>query len=155
LPGWLRPPASTYWPCWVRPSQTHFTLTSHTNQGRISPSLGTRNNERLVIYCRATSASTAHALRIVLLTVPRGGRSYGLFADGFDLHLLQAFRQCILARLVATRLTPFYSHSASETRSRFTGVTRTQGPTPRVGWSYAHRHGPTVGSYGVVDLMFE
>lgn len=27
--------------------------------------------ERLVIYCRTDSASTAHALRIVLLTVPR------------------------------------------------------------------------------------
>ena len=43
----------------------------------------------LVIYCQTTSASTAHAFRIVLHTVPRVGRSYELFPDGFDLHLLQ------------------------------------------------------------------
>ena len=52
--------------------------------------------QRLVLYCRTTSASThlAHpggcaALRIVLVTVPRVSRSYGHFPDEFNLHLLQ------------------------------------------------------------------
>jgi hypothetical protein len=44
--------------------------------------------ERLVMYCQTTSVSAAHALRIVLLTAPRVGRSYELFSDGFYLHLL-------------------------------------------------------------------
>jgi len=43
--------------------------------------------ERLVSYCHTTSASTTHALRIVLLTLPSVGRSYQRFPDGFDLHL--------------------------------------------------------------------
>ena len=47
------------------------------------------SRESLVRYCHTTSASTAHALRIVLLTVPRVGRSCELFPDGFDLHLQQ------------------------------------------------------------------
>ena len=37
--------------------------------------------ERFVICYKTTSASTAHALRVVLLNVPRVGRSYALFPD--------------------------------------------------------------------------
>ena len=37
--------------------------------------------ERWVIYCQTTSVSAAHA-------VPRVGRSYEHFPDGFELHLL-------------------------------------------------------------------
>ena len=48
--------------------------------------------EKLVFCFQATSASTAHALDIVLLTAPRAGRSYAVFPDGFDLHLLQVVR---------------------------------------------------------------
>jgi len=36
-----------------------------------------------------TGARTAHAHHMVLITVPRVGRSYELFLDGFDLHLLR------------------------------------------------------------------
>ena len=36
-----------------------------------------------------TSARTAHALRIVLITVPCVGGFHKLFLEGFDLHLLQ------------------------------------------------------------------
>ena len=37
--------------------------------------------ERLVIYCQTTSVSAAHAVRIVLLTIPRVGRSEELFTN--------------------------------------------------------------------------
>ena len=47
--------------------------------------------ERLVIYCQTTSVS------IVPHTVPRVGRSYEHFPDGFELHLLP---QWITYRLV-------------------------------------------------------
>ena len=35
-----------------------------------------------------TGARTAHAQHMVQITVPRVGRSYELFPDGFHLHLL-------------------------------------------------------------------
>jgi len=54
--------------------------------------------ERLVLYCRTTSASTAPRTprrtccpcAYVLITVLRVNRSCELFPDGFDIHLLQA-----------------------------------------------------------------
>ena len=72
--------------------------------------------ERLVFYCRKTSASTAPhpegcaALRIVLVTVPRVSLSCEHFQDGFDLHLLRpgltrsvSFRNISTSRLQLTR----------------------------------------------------
>ena len=38
----------------------------------------------VVLHRMVTSASTAHALRIVLATLPRVGRSYELFPGKFD-----------------------------------------------------------------------
>ena len=46
------------------------------------------HTERLVIYCQTTGVSAAPATRIVPHTVPRAGRSYEHFPDGFKLHLL-------------------------------------------------------------------
>jgi len=46
----------------------------------------------LVIYCQ----TTAHASRVVLLTIPRVGRSYELVPGGFYLHLLLSGRPFML-----------------------------------------------------------
>jgi hypothetical protein len=58
-----------------------------------------------VIYRQTASASAAHAFRIVLHTVPRVGRSYELFPDGFYLHLLPCKAKDSLAP-APTRLVP-------------------------------------------------
>ena len=66
-------------------------------QGKLrSPCQASRTStpakERLIFYCRTTSARTTPegcaALRIVLVNVPRVSRSCEHFPDGFDLQLL-------------------------------------------------------------------
>jgi hypothetical protein len=69
------------------------------------------------VCCQATSASTAHALRIVLVTVPRVGLSYQQFLlRRFDLHPLRCRRRYICSapprnivegRLISKTFGPF------------------------------------------------
>ena len=79
----------------ARPNQTE------TKLGPVPPYLVTKHfppalRERLVFYCRTTSASTAPRTprrtccpyAYALITVLRVSRSCELFPDGFDLHLL-------------------------------------------------------------------
>ena len=73
---------------------------AHIRQRRVRaermPQLRIPGTERLVFYCRTTSASTAPRTprrtccpyAYVLITVLRVSRSCGLFPDGFDLLLL-------------------------------------------------------------------
>jgi hypothetical protein len=61
-----------------------FRIRAHCSEGRFA-----FKGKRLVIYCQTTSVSAVRALRIVLRTVPRVGRSCELFPEGFYLHLLR------------------------------------------------------------------
>jgi len=91
--------------------------------------------ERLVCYCRTTSASTAPytsrrmccPTHCVLVTVPRASRACQHFPDGFDLHLLQLIgeesrpaacpRWGILSLTLLARTHTLYSFAVTEPRS--------------------------------------
>ena len=78
---WLQrhPEAGSSWASW--PEASHRRKKGYVNHEVTN----FFTEEILALYCQTTGNVSAHTRRIVLLTVPRGGRSYKLFSDGFEL----------------------------------------------------------------------